>query len=107
MMINQPLVWGELGLGTLALIPLQNLHYAIPIPGLIAYVGAGVIYLLYLVHHVQSLFHQGPLVMSQTWTQHLDLHPWRLLQDLSDLNQVMRLQTQPPIPIKEPWFMFC
>ena len=68
MMINQPLVWGELGLGTLAIIPLQNLHSAFPIPGLSPYVGAGMIYLLYPVHHVQSLLHPGPLVMSQTWT---------------------------------------
>ena len=67
MMTNQPLGWEELGLGTLALVLFQILCFACPTPDLSAYVGAGVIYLPYPVHHVQSPPHPNPLFLSQIW----------------------------------------
>ena len=89
-----PLVWVGQELEILALTHmLLILHSESYTHGLSAYVGAGIIYLPYLVHHVQSLAHPDLLVLSQRWTQHLDLHCWRLLLDLTHLNQVMRLHT--------------
>ena len=64
--------------------------------GLSAHVGAGMIYLPYPVHHVQSPHHPDLPVLSKTETQHLDLHHWRLLQDLS---QDMRPWTWPLVQI--------
>ena len=79
----QLLVWGELGIGTIALIPLWNLCSTFPILGHNVYVGAGRIYLLSQVLPVLS-----------PRTQHLVPHPW---SPSLDQNQGMRPQAQPQV----------